>query len=246
MQCRDAHFFLRLRRHANDELGADLNADLDRHLAGCAECALDFRSANSFDSAVATAMKSVAIPAGLRDKLLSQALAYRGTVVRRKVYQLAALAASLFLIVGVAYGVSSASRPKLDTDLMVLQADEQIQAPDKAIEDWLTAQHLPTELPLPFNTDLLTELAYKRIQGKDVPVIIFGGPPDRGFAKVYLFHKNGDFKLDPQTLRDAQASNTHAKVIDGHGKAAGIVYVIVFTGHDIQPFLRAHAAGLPG
>ncbi len=246
MQCRDAHFFLRLRRHANDELGADVNADLDRHLAGCAECALDFRSAHSFDSAVAAAMKSVAIPAGLRDKLLSQVLAYRGTVVRRKVYQLAALAASLFLVVGVAYGVFSASRPKLDTDLLVLQADELIQQPDEAIRHWLASQHLPTELPLPFNTDMLLSRSFEPIQGKNVPVILFGGRSEREFAKIYIFQKNGDFKIDPQISRDAQASNTRAMVLFGQGQASGVVYVIVHTGPVIQPFLKTLAINQAG
>jgi len=239
MQCRDAHFFLRLRRQANDELGQDVVADLDRHLAGCSDCALDSQSVQSFDTAVATAMKAVKIPSGLRDKLLSQALAHRGTVIRRKAYQLAALAASLFLVVGVSFGLFSASRPKLDMDAMVNNADEQIQDPDKAIEHFLTTQHFPAELPLPFNSELLTFLGYERIQGKNVPVIIFGGPVSRGgFAKVYLFRKDGDFKID-QHARDAQASNTQAQVIYGQGKAANVVYVIVSSERDLQPFMQS-------
>src|SRR5580698_4771991 len=201
MQCRDAQFFLRLRRHANDELGADVGADLDRHISGCPECARDFRIIHSFDSAVASAMKNVAIPSGLRDKLLSQAMSQRGTVIRRKAYQLAALAASLFLIVGVSFGLFSASRPKLDIDDLAIKADDQIQRPEEAIKRWLTAQKFPDELPLPFNAELLYTLSFERIQGRDVPVIFFGLPTtDRGFAKVYLFRKNGDFKLDEQNL----------------------------------------------
>ena len=38
MQCRDAQFYLRLRRHAADELGTDVTAALDGHLATCAAC----------------------------------------------------------------------------------------------------------------------------------------------------------------------------------------------------------------
>jgi hypothetical protein len=244
MQCRDAHFFLRLRRQANDELGSDVSADLDRHLAGCPECALDSQIVQSFDSAVASAMKSVAVPMGLRDKLLSQAMSQRGTVIRRKVYQLAALAASLFLIVGVSFGIFSASRPRLDTEILVNNTDELIQNSNTKMNQWLAAQNFPTELPLPFNTDLIYSLGHERIQGKDVPVILFGAPPERGFAnergfaKLYLFHENSDFKLDKQTLRNADASNAHAKVLTGQGKAAGVVYIVVYTTHDLEPFMQ--------
>jgi hypothetical protein len=242
MQCRDAQFFLRLRRHVNDELGADVGADLDRHLAGCPECAHDFRIVHSFDSAVASVMKNVAIPAGLRDKLLLQAMTQRGTVIRRKVYQLAALAASLFLIVGVSFGVFSASRPKLDIDILVNNADEQFQNPKKTMEQWLTAHNFPTELPLPLNTDLIYILGRERVQGKYVPVILFGrvsNNGERGFAKLYLFDKNGDFKLDSKALQDAEASNAHARVLIGQGTAAGVVNDR--EGHPVRPRYPGHA-----
>lgn len=242
MQCCDAQFYLRLRRRANDELGTDVSADLDRHLAGCPACMQDSRLINSFDSAVAAAMRSVPIPAGLREKLLTQALAHRGTILRRKAYRVAALAASLFLVTGVAFGLFSASRPKLDTDHLVMSTDEQIQDPDKAIERWLKEHHFPTQLPLPFNTDLLVSLGTERIQGKEVPVILFGGALERGgFAKVYIFHKNGEFKIDANSLRDAQASHTCAKVISGQDQ---IVYVILYTdnGSGLQPFLHTRSS----
>ena len=110
MQCRDAQFYLRLRRHAGDELGVDVTVDLDRHLAGCPACATDARGAEAFDRAVAVAVRAVPVPAGLRDKLLTQASVHHGTAIRRKVYRVAALAASLFFGVGLAFGVFSVSR----------------------------------------------------------------------------------------------------------------------------------------
>ncbi len=147
MQCRDAQFYLRLRRHAGDELGADVTADLDRHTAGCPACAADARSAASFDRAVAVAMRAVSVPTGLRDKLSTLASAHRGAVIRRKAYHLAALAASLFLVVGLAFGMFSASRPKIDTNLMVMNNDELIQNPDGKLLRWLAEQKLPNATP---------------------------------------------------------------------------------------------------
>ena len=237
MQCLDVQFYMRLRRHANDELDAVVIADLDRHLAGCPACAVDSRNALSFDRAISTAMKAVVIPAGLRDKLLTQVLAYRGTSLRRKAYRLTALAASVFLAIGLGFGIFSATRPNLDTDALVMRADEQIQDPEGSIQRWLIARHFPAQLPAPFNAEYLTFLGFERIQDRDVPVIIFGGSSDRGFAKIYLFHTNGAFNLDPKTLRDAQASNTRA-IVKSLPQTPDVVYMIVYTGHDLQPFLR--------
>ncbi|MBA4187062.1 MAG: hypothetical protein C0467_03500 [Planctomycetaceae bacterium] len=243
MQCRDAQFYLRLRRPAGDELGADVAADLDRHLAECSTCAPEAIAAQSFDRAVATSMKSVPVRASLRDKLLAQASTRQGTVIRQKVYRITALAASLLLAVGITFGVFSVSRPKIDTTAMVMFADEQIQNPDAALRNWLVGQKLPAQLPLPFNPDLLVTLGSERVQGADVPVAVFRHPTEAGFAKVYIFRADGTANLN--NLRDTNASLTMATVIDGP-QHRGVKYVIVHTVHPVnegeqplKPFLRA-------
>ena len=183
MQCRDAQFYLRLRRQAGDELGTDVTADLDRHLAGCPACAADAGRAAGFDRAVASALRAVPVPAGLRDKLLAQASTQHGGVIRRKVYRVAALAASLFVGVGLAFGVFSASRPKIDTTALVMLTDEQIEDRDgRILGKWLADQKFPTELPLPFDPTLVIGMGTEQVQGQDVPVVTFAHPKERGFA----------------------------------------------------------------
>lgn len=133
MLCRDSQFYLRLRRHAGDELGTDVAADLDRHLAGCSTCAADAHCAASFDRSVAASMRTVPVPTALRDKLFTQASTYHGGVIRRQAYKVAALAASVLLAVGIGFGVFSVSRPRIDTDELVRIADDQLQNPDAAL-----------------------------------------------------------------------------------------------------------------
>lgn len=245
MQCRDAQFYLRLRRHAGDELGTEVTADLDRHLAGCPSCAADARSAESFDRAVGSAVRAVPVPAGLRDRLLTQASAHHGTVIRRKVFRVAALAASLFFTVGLAFGVFSATRPKIDTDAMVAAADEQIRNPDAAIRQWLGDRRLPPQLPLPFNPDLLVTVGAERVQGVDVPVAVFRHPTEPGFAKLYVFRDDG--RLDLRNLRNTNASHTVATIVPADARQfRGVKYVVVHTAHRVEnpgddplkPFLR--------
>jgi hypothetical protein len=243
MQCRDAQFYLRLRRQAGDELGADVAGDLDRHLTGCPACAGDARSAASFDRAVATAMTAVAVPAGLRDKLLTLASVHRGGVLRRRVYRACALAASVFVVTGLAFGIFSASRPKIDTNQIVVNSDRLYEDPEGALRDWLVAQNFPEQLPEPFDPYLLMSLGTEPIQGKDVPVAVFRHPRERGFAKVYFFRDDGTFNL--KDLQDAQMSHTMARVIKDPARFRGVQYVIVHTAHPdpvdpnpLKPFLR--------
>jgi hypothetical protein len=243
MQCRDAQFYLRLRRQAGDELGTEVAPDLDRHLAGCPGCAADAGRAASFDRAVASALRAVPVPAGLRDKLLAQSSTHHGAVIRRKVYRVAALAASLFFTVGLAFGVFSASRPKIDPTEIAMLHDEQMQDRDgRILGQWLTARKFPGQLPLPFDPSLVVGMGSEQVQGTEVPVVTFAHPTERGFAKVYLFRTNGAYNLE--LLRDAQASHTAAIVINDQQQFRGVKYVIVHTGRDLTPFLLARGGGV--
>ena len=112
MNCRDAQFYLRLRRESADELGDDVTADLNRHLVGCPDCAADARAEFSFDHALGAAMRAVVVPATLRNQLVANLSIHRGALLRRKVSRTVALAASVFLAVGLAFGVLAGRRHK--------------------------------------------------------------------------------------------------------------------------------------
>jgi hypothetical protein len=245
MQCRDAQFYLRLRRQAGDELGSEVSLHLDRHLAHCPACAQVAAAQSNFDRALGRAMQSVAVPPGLKDRLFTQAATYRGTVLRHKAYRVAAMAASVFLTVGLAFGVFSITRPRIDTNTLVRESDEQFERPEAAISEWLARHKMPPTLPLPFDPDLLVSLGTEQIQGRPVAVVCFARQLDLAFAKmgvakVYIFQKGGEF--DTRTINEAQGSHTFAKVID-QVEHRGFVYVIVAPGPDLAPFLRRQIPG---
>jgi hypothetical protein len=242
MECRDAQFYLRLRRHAADELGADLTGALEGHLTGCAACAADARTALSFDRVVASAMKAVAIPTGLRERLITRAAAKQGAVLRRKLYRIGATCAAALVLLALGFGVFSNSRPQLNTDDLVLRAEKQVIEPEETVRAWLAQQQLPDELPPPFNSfdyNLLAGTGTEEVQGRTVPVITFRN--NTGFAKVYIF-RDKEFVLTG--VRDVQSSRASAQVFTGKGRSEGVTYVCVYTGHDLKPFLRTRNGGL--
>jgi Protein of unknown function (DUF3379) len=235
MECRDAQFYLRFRRPGRDELDTDVAAEVDQHLAGCPHCASESRWVASFDNAVSKAMRSVAVPAGLRERLITGISARRGAVLRRRAYRTAALAASLFLTVGLAFGIFTAARPAPDTTALVLNNDS-VGDPDAAeqqVRNWLHAEGLPPDLPEPFDYRLHRSHHWEEVQGRKVPVVLFNENNGPGFAKVYIFRST---QFNVKDVQEAQGSFCQARPYPN--EAEGIVYVIVFTGQDLTPFLR--------
>lgn len=257
MDCREALFLLRFRRPGvpgASEFAPEEAAALDRHLAGCAKCAAESQSAAAFDSALGSAMRAVEVPSGLRDRLIVAASVQRGTRLRRRTYQLAALAASLFLTIGLAAGIFTATRPHPDTYELAAQASrlestlrfeafvnagpgdfERAQANETALAAWLKSERLP-DLPHPegesFDLALLLSMHWEEVQERQVPVLLFRGR-DGGFAKVYAF-RSTQFNL--KNLQGAADSNCQARVFPTD--RSGVAYVVVFTGRDLAPFIK--------
>lgn len=227
MDCRDAQFYLRMRRHATDELGPDVTAPLRDHLSACPACAADSRALESFDRALASAMVKVSVPAGLRDRLVAHAAAKRSVILRRKAYQAASLTAAALLLIGIGISVFTITRPRLDPDALVRANGEQYADPEGFTRQWLAAQNLPDRLPLPFDYDLLVSCQHEHVQGRDVPVVTFRDRQGSGFAKVYLFPHDGRFDL--KNVQEANSSHARAEVfVKQEGR--GVTYVFVHTG----------------
>jgi hypothetical protein len=241
MECRDAQFYLRLRRHAADELGPDVSAPLEGHLATCPACAADARAAVSFDRAVASAMRAVPVPPGLRDQLIAHVASRQGLILRRKLYRSAVAAAAAVVLVFLGLGVFSSTRPRVDTQSLVERGDDQMSSPPESTRKWLAEHRLPDRLPRPFDYDLLVSHDDVLWKGSAVPVITFRSPNGDGFAKVYVFRHDGRFDL--KGIQDAQASRVAAEVISD--EANGVTYVIVHTGgpNGLRQFLTTRNGG---
>lgn len=236
MDCRDAEFYLRLRSPGADEFEPEVTAALTRHLAGCPACAALGRWAGDFDAAVATAMRAVPIPAGLRDRLFTATAVRRGAYLRRRTLRLTAAAATVLVAAGLALGVYSASRPQPDTDDLVRIGDDlsNPRLAEAAVTQFLKAERLPA-LPaeLAFDYGLYVLAGTEKVQGRDVPVVVFRARTGPGWAKVYAFR---DTAFDLKRVSDAQASHATGKAFPN--AAAGVTYVVVFTGPDLAAFFR--------
>jgi hypothetical protein len=249
MDCTSARLLLAFRRPGGAaELAREDAADLDRHLAGCPACAALARRQDGFDLAVARAMRTVAVPAGLRDRLVADALARRGAEWRRTAARYTVAAAALVMLALTTAGIGLALRPSFDTEKPPAGYANLVEDPERSVRGWLESEGLPTTLPRDFNYALLDTAAgldYEKIDGRYVPRVVFRIPPrpdrpgDRAdFAKVYVVRK-GQFELDSRKFRNTQNSFCNVIVVPDDG--SGVGYVILFTTDTLDPFLKPRA-----
>jgi hypothetical protein len=243
MECRDAQFYLRLRRHAADELGTEVSADLDRHLTGCPACAADARTVARLDTALATAMRNVPIPPGLRERLVVKLSAQRGSVLRRQAYRYAAAAAVMLLAVGLGYGAIWQARPKMDTTAFLMERDALVTNPEIAeetVRKWLVSEDLPDRLPEPFDYGYYDIHGKTPVQGRDVPFVRFRKLSESGVvesATVYAFREK---QFDLNAVQGAQTSH-HQATVNKQGRR--VTFVVVHTTPELKPFLRREQRG---
>lgn len=229
MECSAIRQLLAFRRPGGpEELAADDLAELARHLAVCPACAASARRQESFDAAVFTAMGGVTVPPGLRDRLLTAALAKQGAALRQRIYSHLLIAATVLLGVGLAPGIASRLlRTTLDPDTVAIKHDQDQDNPQKTIEDFLAANGLPATLPRDFDPNLRhTHGLGELVRGKYVPMIEYvipGQNPGRvDSARVYFVRES---LFDTSSVRNTQSSFHTVTVF----RENNLTYVVVHT-----------------
>lgn len=241
MNCNIARTLIPFARTESPSQASDLSVEdhssLNAHLATCHTCSELSKEFHRFDQQLARSMKNVPVPEHLEAAIIKSALAARGALLRKRIYQYASLAALVFVAVGIATGIYWKNRPQLDGREIAMSVDAEFSRPQETVESWLIAQDLPRNLPLDFDFRLYTFHGQGILQGHEVPMILFQAPsphrPVPDFARLYIIKKN---RFNLKDLTDAQASEGSIKVLND--RPGNVVYVIIYSSLNLDPFLR--------
>jgi hypothetical protein len=242
MDCRTAHLLLDFHRPPT-ELEAGEAEALENHLIDCTACARLARDERRLDEHLGRAMRDVALPEGLRDRLVArlntpQTLPLPPRRFGRGAWSFTAAAAILLLAFG---GALLASRPR-SVDVSQLRHDTWTQFnPDRTqVDDWLQAGRYRVPAPDMFEYNLLTHYHLANLQGQRVPMLLFTSPNHRHVyqARVYLLDAK-QFDLD--ALREAPPSQDSgcAVVFVPHPTDPRFAYLVVHNAENLNPFMAS-------
>jgi hypothetical protein len=229
MDCKTARQFLEFARPPSAELDAVEAAALGEHLAGCPVCRSLAQAERRVDDVLGRAMRDVAVPGGLRERLTSRLRRRRRAQYAWRVGLSAA--AAVLVAATVWLGLNRpAPRPVPELDFYAL--NWQVGKPPGDVEDWYrTTHHLPVSVPRELDYNFLVFFGFSDFQGQQVPVLLFIRGAD--FARVYVL---ADRQFNLAGLDEAKPVGYPVELLrdsaDPH-----VRYLVVYTGDDLQQFL---------
>jgi hypothetical protein len=239
MDCNTARMLAELRGNRVNELPAEDAAALDRHRYTCPDCQILLRMEEKLDAPLLKAMSAIPVPPGLKAKIFDRLATERGAVLRRRLWYVAASAASIILAVGLLTW-NPERKPKVDLAQLVMQGDQLVENPKVAAETWLASQGIRYEPPLPFNPQLLSFHGMVVVQGKQVPMLCYKSYEDGRpvSAKVYLIRSH-DFDLAslPKQLDGGSWGGNQVEIRRAAGQGDKLVYVVIYNSRKPDPFL---------
>lgn len=200
MDCSDARLFLTLERREPGQLDAVEVEALERHVELCPACQTWNRSEARFDTAMASAMKNVTTPAGLKSSILARLTPERPAARSRpwmRPVAWAAIAAGVLLLVGAGY--FAWSRPVAVTMDGILEQIEHKGSSPEAVEEYFAARGYRITAPRQFRYECLVKYEEVMFQGRLVPQLIFQAGGGRTTAYVKCL-SDRQFRVDQEGI----------------------------------------------
>lgn len=222
----------------NTELTPEDRAELEASLANWPELAQQLKLEQEFESRIAKTMLDVAVPTDLKHKIEASLSASNGAGFRRKTYWAMGMAASLLLVVGAVSAYRILYAPTLNLNELIAQADGEAENPRGLVENYLGHTFAPE---MPINLNLLATVGSGRIQNRDVPMLYLRNASKNVYAKVYV--------ITSDKFRIAEAVPVTQNSFYGHKveklrdqNRKDVIYLVVFTGDSLTPFLDEYAS----
>src|SRR5262249_2180058 len=146
MDCTSARLLLKFAR--TGEIDPSERNILDSHVAGCPDCAAHARSEERFDDALALAMTRVAMPAGLKGRIVGR----RAQARRPRPWPWVAAAALFVAVAGGGIALWKVTHTPADLDFESVQDRADVKQTPEAVEAYFSKEFgIPMAAPRDFN-----------------------------------------------------------------------------------------------
>lgn len=230
MDCDTARLLAQLSRPGATELDPREAAEFTAHLSECPGCRAFAAASARADEQASQAVRAVALPEGLRERIV-QRLSARARR-RRRVWATVAAVAAAAVLMAVVYARSGPEQQRPGVDMAAAYRDlvQQVGSRPEAVTDWFDAtHHVEVRCPTGFDYRLLVFYDLSEFQGQRVPLLLFA----RGdaTARVYVLSAR-DFDLDDV----APAPGQSVRLLR-HPTDTGVAYLVAYTGESLGWFL---------
>jgi hypothetical protein len=235
MDCRSARLLLHFAGPGRPpELDPDEAEALRAHLADCADCAAAAEAERRADERLGAAMRAVAVPEGLRERLRQRLADQPVAWYRRRWVRGLVAAAAVLVAVGLGWSWFTGPRAVLDLEQVCQWANDQMGAPPETVEAWFAERGVVAPLPRELNYRLLTCYELVQFQGKSgVPRLQF----ERGEAQLRLYVLSArQFDLAAARAQERHNSGPHTVLLVEDPANRDVAYLLVFKGGPLEVF----------
>jgi hypothetical protein len=239
MDCKTARLLLDFHRPRCGELPPEEAVELERHLAGCADCDAAGRALRRLDDHLGPAVRAVPLPDGLRERLLARLREERSTRLHRRLaWAGRGLAVAAALLIATLLWLHFRPSPPPSLNLDALTDAELLQhraVSPEGVQLWFQENHHVAMVPPPaFAYDYLVEYEMADVQGKRVPKLVFHRDQENAStrADVYVVARE-QFDLPALEATNAAVFEKSGQRLDIWGARAerpNTAYVIVYDG----------------
>jgi anti-sigma factor (TIGR02949 family) len=237
MDCNHARLLLLFARKPADLDLADAEA-LGAHLDQCPDCQALAGAEERVDQALGRAIRDVAVPASLRERLLTRLQQERRVVWRYRLAAAGGLAAALLLTAGLAWAFWLGKQPEVDLNAFQDMVSIKVAAAPEQVEQWFQEQGVAMKAPTLFNYHLLYTYDTTHFMNRRVAKLIFVHRDSGSTAAVYVLSRTQfDWKSEelPPSIHTSFPSN---HTIEPLPEDPDYLFLAVFTGGSLDPFRK--------
>jgi hypothetical protein len=243
MDCKSARLLLDFHRPRAGDLAPDEAAELEGHLATCAECDAAARAQRGLDEHLGRAVRDVPLPAKLRERLLAGVRErHRAATLRKLAWAArgAAVAATLLLAVALWWHFVGSRPSRLDVGAVVEADFAKYNAlTPQAVEVWFQERHrIAMVAPKQFDYGYLAEYELATLQGKPVPKLVFQRAEDNGITRARVFVlKRDEFDLEALPRDPPEVESLGRRLTIWDPEAPDTAYLIIYEGESLNPLI---------